>query len=258
MRKLITLFVLLCSLSVGAVEATEKKMAHPGAREDGLTRIDSEGNYIYEVEDELRNQSMNIRLGYVMNPQMSVEITKHGTSNVTVVDFDEMYDGAEKLSIGFDYEYFFTNSFGRTGLQAGLAFQYAEGNGRLASDPRKFSIEKFTFVTMPLFLGLTYRFEYRDRQYFAPYVSGGGTYTLLAEKRDDASEIKAIGSFGFYAAGGGLLNLTAFSREMSSEFRTEYDISNIWINLEFRTVQVRAASFTYDNNFIQGGVTFDF
>ncbi|MBC7754524.1 MAG: hypothetical protein H7Z71_09825 [Moraxellaceae bacterium] len=258
MRKFVSLLVLLSSLSVGAVEATEKKVVHPGARKDGLTRIDSEGNYIYEVEDELRNQSMNIRLGYVMNPQISVAITKVGTSDVTVVNFDDMYDGAEKLSIGFDYEYFFTNSFGRIGLQTGLAFQYAEGNGRLASDPNKTSIEKFTFVTMPLFLGLTYRFEYHDRQYFAPYVAGGGVYTLLAEKRDDDPKIKAIGSFGYYAAGGGLLNVTAFSREMSAEFRTEYDISNIWINLEFRTVQVQAASFTYENSFIQGGVTFDF
>ncbi|MBC7457281.1 MAG: hypothetical protein H7235_03320, partial [Bdellovibrionaceae bacterium] len=83
-------------------------------------------------------------------------------------------------------------------------------------------------------------------------------YTVLAEKRDDNSEVKAIGSFGFYAAGGALLNVSVFCRETASELRTEYEISNIWINLEFRTVQVQANSFTYDNSFIQGGVTFDF
>lgn len=258
MRKIISLMVLLSALNVGAVESSEKKVNHPGAGQDGLTRIDSEGNYIYEVEQELRNQSTSLRVGYVSNPQMSVAITQHGTSNVTVVNFDEMYDGAEKLSLGFDYEYFFTSSVGRIGLQGGLAFQYAEGSGRLASNPSQLSIEKYTFVTMPIFLGLTYRFEYRDRQFFVPYVSGGGVYTLLAEKRDDNSEVKAIGSFGFYAAGGALLNMSVFSRDMAAEFRTEYDISNIWINLEFRTVQVQADSFTYDNSFIQGGVTFDF
>ncbi len=258
MRNIFSLIVLLGSLNLWAVESSEKKVNHPGAQEDGLTRIDSEGNYIYETEHELRNQSMSVRLGYVANPQMSVEITQYGTSNVTVVDFDEMYDGAEKLSIGFDYEYFFTSSLGRIGLQAGVAFQYAEGNGRLAADPSTPSIENFTFVTAPLFLGLTYRFEYSDRQYFAPYASGGGVYTVLAEKRDDESSIKAIGSFGYYAAGGALINVTAFSREMAAEFRTEYDISNIWINLEYRTIQVAADSFTYDNSFIQGGVTFDF
>jgi hypothetical protein len=258
MRSIFSFIVLLSSLNLWAVEASEKKVNHPGAQEDGLTRIDSEGNYIYDTENELRNQSMSVRLGYVSNPQMSVEITKHGTSDVTVVDFDKMYDDAEKLSIGFDYEYFFTSYLGRIGLQTGMAFQYAEGHGRLAADPSRESIENFTFVTVPLFLGLTYRFEYHDRQYFVPYASGGGVYTVLTEKRDDDSAVKAIGSFGYYAAGGALMNVTAFSREMAAEFRTEYDISNIWINLEFRTVQVSAESFTYDNSFIQGGVTFDF
>lgn len=258
MRKIISTIVLLSTLNLWAVEASEKKVNHPGAGEDGLTRIDSEGNYIYETENELRHQAMSLRLGYVSNPKMSVEITQHGTSNVTVVDFDDMYDGAEKLSIGFDYEYFFTSSLGRIGLQGGLSFQYAEGNGRLASNPSQLSIEKFTFVTMPIFLGLVYRFEYQDRQKLAPYLSGGGVYTVLAEKRDDESNVKAIGSLGFYASGGALINMSIFSRDMAADFRTEYDISNIWINLEFRTVQVQADSFTYDNSFVQGGVTFDF
>jgi hypothetical protein len=258
MSKIISLIVLLSALNVWAVESSEKKVNHPGAREDGLTRIDSEGNYLYDVEHEFSHQSINLRLGYVSNPQMSVEITQHGTSNVSVVYFDKMYSDAEKLSIGFDYEYFFTSHVGRIGLQGGFAFQYAEGHGYLVADPSKESIERFTFVTVPIFLGLSYRFEYQDRQYLAPYISGGGTYIVLAEKRDDSSEVKAIGSFGYYASAGALLNVTAFSREMAAEFRTEYDISNIWINVEFRTVQVQAESFTYDNSFIQGGVTFDF
>jgi hypothetical protein len=258
MSKIISLIVLLSSLNLWAVESNEKKVNHPGAREDGLTRIDAEGNYIYETQDQLKNQSMSLRVGYVTNPKMSVEITQYGTNNMTVVDFDTMYDGAEKLSLGLDYEYFFTSSIGRIGIQAGMAFQYAEGSGRLASNPAVESIEKFTFITAPIYLGLTYRFEYRDRQYFAPYVSGGGAYTVLAEKRDDDPAIKAIGSFGYYGAGGALISLTAFSREMAAEFRTEYDISNIWFNVEFRTVQVEADSFTYNNSFVQGGVTFDF
>lgn len=258
MLKFIFVIVFFGTVHLWANQPAEKKIFHPAAREDGLTRIDSEGNYIYDVNDELRNQSMSLKLGYVSNPQISVEITQHGTSNVSVIDFDQMYDGAEKLSIGLDYEYFFTNSMGRIGLQGGLAVQYAEGHGRLASDPKKESIEKFSFLTLPLFLGLTYRFEYHDHQFVAPYVSGGATYIVLAEKRDDDSAPKAIGSFGFYAAGGALINLTSFSRELSGEFRTEYDISNIWINLELRTIQVSASSFTYDNSFLQGGVTFDF
>lgn len=154
MHKFISILVLLCSMQVSAVESAEKKVNHPGARQDGLTRIDSDGNYLYEVDEVLKNQSMNVRLGYVANPDLSVEITQHGTNMVSVIDFATMYDGAEKLSIGFDYEYFFSDTFGRLALQAGGAFQYAEGHGRLASDPSKRSIENFSFVTAPLFLGV--------------------------------------------------------------------------------------------------------
>lgn len=240
------------------IQPNEKKIYHPGVRADGLSRIDAEGNYIYDEKRELQNQSFHLRVGTVNNPDISVEITQHNTNNVYVVDFDTMYDGAAKLSIGLDYEYFFTRNAGKLGVQGGFSAQYAEGKGRLAADPTQESIENFSFITLPLFLGLTYRFEYRDRQYFAPYVSGGGTYTALIEKRDDSEDVKAIGSVGYYGAAGGLINLTAFDREMAGEFRSEYGISNLWINVEFRTVQVTSDAFNYENNFIQGGVSFDY
>lgn len=241
-----TLFLIFCSLPALAQQS------------DGLSRIDTEGNYIYDEKHELRNQAFQFHIGTVDNPDVSVEITQHNTNNVTVVTFDEMYEGASQLAIGMDYEYFLTRDMGKLGLQGGLSFQYAEGKGRLASDPTKESIETFSFITMPLFLGLVYRFEYRDRQYVAPYVAGGGAYTVLAEKRDDRSEVKGVGAAGFYGAGGALINLTAFDREMAAEFRSEYDISNLWINLEFRTVQVTSDAFNYQNSFIQGGMTLDF
>lgn len=241
-----------------AVVPSEKTIVHPSAKADGLSRIDAEGNYIYDEKNELSNQSFHMRFGTVNNPDVSVEITQHNTNNVYVVTFDDMYQGASKLSLGLDYEYFFTRDMGKLGLQGGLAFQYAEGKGRLASDPTKESIETFSFITAPLFLGLVYRFEYVEHQYLAPYVTGGGAYTVLAEKRDDSSDIKAIGAFGYYASGGALFNLTAFSREMANDFRSEYGISNLWINLEFRMVQVSSDAFNYDNSFVQGGVSFDF
>lgn len=263
-RILIISFLLLTQSVLASNERTvastpdETVINHPSAKADGLTRIDADGNYIYDTEYELGNQSVHLHLGMVNNPQISVEITQYNTNNTYVVDFDTMYDRAQKLTLGFDYEYFFVKDIGKLGVQAGLAVQYAAGKGRLASDPTKESVETFSFVTMPLFLGATYRFEYKDRQYLAPYLSGGGTYTGLMEKRDDNEDIRAIGSFGYYGAAGVLLNVTAFSREMAAEFRSEYSISNFWINAEFRTVQVASEAFNYDNSFIQGGISLDF
>jgi hypothetical protein len=235
-----------------------QKINHPAAESDGLTRIDADGNYIYDVQNPLRNQSTHLRIGSVSNPEVSVEVTQYNTGNVSVIQFDDIYEGASKLSIGFDYEYFLSSTGGRWGLQSGLAFQYAEGQGRLAVDPSVKSIEKFSFITMPIYLGAVYRFEYYDRQLFSPYVSGGAVYTVLAEKRDDSSAIKGIGAVGAYGSGGALLNLSALDRDLAGEFKTEYDISNVWLNLELRTVQVESEAFSYSNNFIQGGLSFDF
>lgn len=225
---------------------------------DGLSRIDAEGNYIYDDKHDLQDESFHLRLGTVDSPNIEVEITQRNTNNTTVVTFDDMYKDASKLSIGVDYEYFLSKDYGRLGLQGGASFQYAEGKGRLASDPSQESIETFSFLTIPVFLGLVYRFEYREHQYVAPYLGGGGVYTILAEKRDDENDVKGIGAFGYYGSGGLLINLTAFDREMAGEFRSEYDISNLWINLEFRTVQVTSEAFSYETSFIQGGVSFDF
>lgn len=258
MIKVFLAILFFSQLSQGQIIPEEEIIHHPAAQTEGLQRIDSEGNYIYNTDQKLTNQSLSFHLGMVYNPEVTVEITQHNTQNVYVLDFDTMYDGAQKLSVGLDYEYYFSINSGKLGAQVGGAMQYASGHGRLVSNPSQESIENFTFITMPLFLGLVYRFEYKDRQMIAPYLAGGGTYTALLETRDDQSGVNAIGYFGFYGAAGGLVNVGAFSREFISSMRSEYGISNFWINLEFRIVNVESEAFTYQNNFIQGGVTFDF
>lgn len=255
---ILVLLLLLLSKEALAQKPNEETIYHPSAQEDGLERIDSEGNYIYNTDEPLRNQSFNLRLGMVHNPDIGVMITSITDGTENFIHFDDMYDGAEKLSIGLDYEYFFTTEGGKLGVQGGLAFQFAQGHGRLASDPTQESVEKFTFITMPLFLGLTYRFEYKDRQLLAPYISGGGTYVALVETRDDRSKPNFTGNFGFYGAGGCLFNITALDRDLSGEMRSEYGIANLWVSAEFRSVYVDSEAFSYINNFIQAGVTVDY
>jgi len=244
-----------------AVDSGLKKTQHAGAV-DGLTRIDSDGVYLYDVKNELKNQSSHIRLGAADNPTITVEVCQVATNNncatITTINFNDIYAGSSKLTLGYDYEYFFTVSAGKLGAQLGFSAQYAQGQGRLKIDPTIPSVEKFTFLTVPLYLGGVYRFEYKDKQLFAPYVSGGGVYMGLVEKRENSSKITMIGSPGFYGAGGVLFNITAMDREMASAFDNEYGVSNLWINLEFKTVNVSSNAFSYQSNYIQSGLSFDF
>ncbi len=257
----IFIFVILLSQYSFAVDSGLKKIQHAGSA-DGLTRIDKDGVYLYDVENELKNQSSHIRIGAASNPEVSVDVCQvlgtNDCASIQTISFDDIYTGASKMTLGYDYEYFFTLSGGKLGAQLGFALQYAQGQGRLKIDLTKSSTEKFIFVTLPLYFGGTYRFEYKDKQLFAPYISGGGVYMGLFEKREDTSKIAAIGSPGFYATGGILFNVTAMDREMASDFNSEYGISNLWINLEFKTVNVESEAFKYESNYIQSGLSFDF
>lgn len=252
---------ILFSLSAAASQMDARKVRHQGTA-DGLTRIDKDGAYIYEVVNPFKNQSSHLRFGSAETPSMSVDICqKSGTddcASITQVQFEDIYSGASKFSFGYDYEYFFNTDTGKIGAQLGASFQFASGRGRLVSNPSQESLEKFTFVTLPIYLGAVYRFEYKSSQLIAPYVSGGGTYIILAEKREDRSKISAIGSLGFYGAGGVLFNITALDREMAANFNSEYGIGNLWVNVEVKTVQVSSEAFEYSANYIQGGMSFDF
>ena len=111
---------------------------------------------------------------------------------------------------------------------------------------------------MPITLGAVYRLEWKDKQMFAPYASGGGTYVVLIEKREDVSSPKFAGGFGFYGSGGVMMNLGAFDRETSYSLDSEYGISNMWLSLEFKVVEVNNDSFTFSNKYLNAGLSFDF
>lgn len=224
-------------------------------KSDGLVRIDKDGAYIYADARTKKNQSGHLRLGQATQPDLSIDI------NGVTYHFEDFYGERTGLTIGYDYEYFFTNTAGKLGVQVGAAVQYASGHGRLVQNPPSESIpsvETFTFLTVPMFIGGVYRFEYSNRQWLAPYVAGGGAIVGLAEKREDIKTPNATAGFGFYGTAGALINVSILDRETSLTLDSEYGIGNLWINLEFKYINVSAETFLYDNGYVQGGVSFDF
>ncbi|MES2802784.1 MAG: CFI-box-CTERM domain-containing protein [Bdellovibrionota bacterium] len=240
----------------------EKKVQKPGAEADGLVKIDKDGVYIYKPELQNAKHSSHVRLGMVSNPDVESEICDENDQNCQAISFDDIYSGASGMGFEYLYEYFFFTdggvNYGKLGGQLGISASYAQGQGRLVSDLNTESIESFTFLTVPLFAGAVYRFEYRDRQILVPYAGGGGVYTILAEKREDSSDIKGVGAPGFYAIGGALLNISALDRDLGSDFEAEYDIKNLWLSAEFKFISVSSEAFSLENGYIQGGMGFDF
>lgn len=265
-KKFFLVAVLLMGINLKAeVESLEKTIQHPGASE-GLVRIRKDGSYVYDVKYEMKHQSSHLSLGQAQPPNISVSIqttdTNGNPTGTNQFHFEDFYSGASKLIINYDYEWYPWIDKGMLGLQLGGSFMYADGHGRLVltpvGQPNPSSVEKFSFLTLPLNFGAIYRLQWNSTQKFAPYVAGGGTYVLLAEKREDKSTIHYTGGLGFYGAGGILINLSAFNSETTFELNNEYGIGNLWFSLEYKITEVNNAAFSLSSRAVNGGVSFDF
>ena len=118
--------------------------------------------------------------------------------------------------------------------------------------------KKYTFLAFPLNLGGIYRLEWMHRQWFAPYVAGGGTYVILGETRDDDKAPKILGSPGVYGAGGVMFNITALSSDTAFTMNSEYGISNMWLTTEFRYIKSLNADLDFTSGVFNVGIAVDY
>lgn len=262
----IAVILLITFAAKADIEPNAQKVKHPGAAQ-GLVRIKKDGTYVYDVKKDTKKDSGHLYFGQANNPDVTIEIDAvdsngNPTGGVNQYDFDDFYANSSKFIIGYDYEWYPWAEKTMLGLQMGAGFMYAEGHGRLktgsGAEPNPVAEEKFNFLTLPLNLGAVYRFQYKDTQFLVPYVAGGGTYVVLAEKREDKNTPNFTGGAGFYGAGGVLVNLTNFDSETAFQLNSEYGIGNLWFSLEFKTTQVEAESFQFSTQYVNAGFAFDF
>lgn len=206
-----------------------EKIHHPLAAK-GLLKIEKDGTYVYKTEDSSHDKSASFRFGLLQPPQIQ------GPAG----DFKSMYSSSNIPVVFFDYEWQPFSSFGKLGVQIGVGFFTAQGAGHFLTADASGSTEaqeKYTFLAFPINLGAVYRLEWMKRQWFAPYVAGGGTYFAIAETRDDDKAPKFVGSPGVYGAAGGMFNITALDRDTAFTMSSEYGISNFWLTLEGRYIK---------------------
>ena len=222
---------------------------HPQA-EKGLVLITKEGAYIYKTEESISyKHSGAFRFGTMDSPKITAA---DGTTT-----FAQMYSGSQLPVISFDFDWQPFQGFGKLGMQTGFSLMFASGNGRFANDGQQ-AEEKYTFIAAPLNLGLTYRLEIWDRQWLAPYISGGGTYIGVMEMRDDGKSPNIVGTPGVYGGGGLMFNVSAVSRETRYTLRTEYGIQNLWVSADFKYLKTFSEDLDFSAAIIGGGLVLDY
>ncbi|MGZ3724607.1 MAG: CFI-box-CTERM domain-containing protein [Pseudobdellovibrio sp.] len=251
----VALILMFSPLLKADVFENEKVITREDAKE-GLVKITKDGTYIYDVTRPLKSESSRISFGMASQPVISIDITLgNGTTNT--YKFEDFYSSTSGAILSYDYEKYPWIGAGKLGYQIGGSLMVANGNGILISTGQK-SDERFTFVTAPINLGAVYRFEYKDKQMFAPYVAGGGTLLALLEKRDDVASPKSAVGYGYYGLGGILFNISIIDPDVSFELDSEYGISNLWLSVEFRVTEVTNDAFSFSNQYVNAGLSFDF
>lgn len=223
-----------------------KLIKHPDAKY-GLVRIEQDGTYVYKVKTTVKDESGTVRLGFMDPPKIT---SADGKTN-----FAGMYGSSAVPTLMFDYEWQPFSQYGKLGVQGGFGFAIANGNGHFLDGTP--ALEKYTFVIVPVNLGVIYRLEYFKRQWIAPYISGGGTYIAVAEMRDDGKN-KFTGTPAAYGAGGLMFNLTAIDKSMAYNLDSEYGVGNLWLVAEYRLQKAFSKDLGFDGGIMSLGISADF
>ncbi len=256
--KIITLLSLclfiLFSAGAGAQEKSGmrvKKITHPAAK-DGLYLIDEEGVYHYRVKTiSKKDNSLFFRLVSQSAPEIK------GKTNSTTFTFQDMYHESQLAGADFVYEWQPFKRFGKLGTQVGVGLTTASGKGYFKNDSSLIPKESYTFFSIPVSLGVVYRFEYLERQWAAPYIAGGGIYNGLVELRNDGN-VNSVATPAAYGSGGLLINLTAMNKDLAFTMDREYGFSQLWINVEYRRTQGLDKSLDITSNQIGVGLGADY
>ena len=220
----------------------------------GLLAITKDGAYVYETnESRDYHQTGTLRFATMDPPHINAA---DGTS------YSNMYGGGTQSILIFDYEWQPFTRYGKLGLQSGIGFLYANGQGRFdTADPvlkSQEAKEKYTFLAVPISFGAVYRLEWLKRQWFAPYASAGLNYFPVIEFRDDGHSPNAVGTAGAYGAGGVMLNVSAVDRETAFILTSEYGISNLWVSLEYRIIQTFNPDLDFSSDVLSAGIAVDY
>lgn len=224
-----------------------KLIHHPDAKK-GLVRIEQDGTYVYKVTTTPKDKTGVVRFGF-MDPPLIV-------SADGVTDYQTMYGSGPVPMIMFDYEWQPFSGFGKLGVQTGMGLAMSQGQGHFLKNGNE-AQEKYTFITVPLNLGVIYRLEYFNRQWIAPYVSGGFSYIGVAEMRDDGKNTLS-GTPAGYGAAGLMFSITALDKSVGFTLDNEYGVGNLWLVAEYRYIKAFSEDLDFNGGIMSVGISADF
>ena len=234
--------------SVDVIEYDSQDKNSQQALPPGVIQADPNGAFQYEVEREVSTRAMHVKFATLDSPDI---VSKQG------ITFGEMYGTDSLKALLFDYEWKTFDFFGKLGLVLGTGLITTTGQGRFKSNPEELAEEEYTFIALPNHVSLIYRFQFKEDQIFIPYVMGGAGYFAIIETRDDGDKTNYVGAPTGVGGGGVLISMNTFDKGGAFELSSEYGISDIFLNVDYRRFQ-GFGDIDFTSNVFNIGVTVDF
>lgn len=236
-------------------EAVEGEKEFPAAeyKQDGLKKVTTKGEYIYDVRNTDQAYAGSLRVG-----GFSPALLKNRLDNGNNIFFTDIYGNNSNIMVNLDFEWQFIRGAGKFALKAGTGLMTAKGEGRFKRDPTLISREVYTFFLAPNSLSVVYRAQYSENQLFVPYGFGGGYYYTFLESRDDNAPFKYGGALAAMAGGGLQFQLDALDRRSINEMDREYGVNHIWLVAEYQQIIGLSTKFDFSNQYFSGGVLVEF
>lgn len=220
--------------------------------QEGLKRVTTKGEYIYDVRNTPQSYGGGLRFGSFLAPMLKNRVDGRD------IFFDDIYGSQAQLMINLDFEWQFLRTVGKLGVRAGTGLLTAKGNGRFGRDPAIVAREVYTFFLAPNSASLIYRAQYGDRQIFVPYGYAGAYYFSFLESRDDNAPFKYGGAPAAMFGGGIQFGLDSLDRKAINEMDREYGVNHVWLIADYQQIVGLSQKFDFSTSYISAGVLVEF
>lgn len=184
--------------------------------------------------------------------------------------FEDMYGNSWVPDISGFYEFqpFRSEIFGNIGflVGGGISYNAAPGTFEKQNLPKPWSTTgedfgeesrtRFRFMTVPVYMGASYRFHLL--RYLRPYVQVAPAAIGYMETRTDGKKAHRGYSTGMHMAGGINILLDFFSKRETWDLYDSWRIKHYYLTLDYSRLSSFSGSVEFDVASYSAGLTFEF
>jgi hypothetical protein len=242
------------------IEAEKKKLTPKSS--DGAIAAVHEGRSSLKarIEGEI-NHAIGFRYGVSPTRSISAE------AGTQLRDFDSVYGSkyAPELALFYEYQPFHSEWLGNVGIFGSAGVGFFRGNGSFKiqlTNPvtgNPFPVQSntsFTFVEIPVTVGLNYRFNLA--RILRPFVMAGPTLIGYIESRDDQVSGNRGTSRGLLVVGGVSIFLNWLAPGSTWDLYAQHGVKHYYLTIDYSRLTTFQGAVDFQVSGLSAGLTYEF